>query len=652
MVFRTNLFLMRWNLVPGAILGRIRGLAVIATFAAACASPVDTDIVLPPPPPPAAPDPLTGAAPFLVSNAVIGASASLLGAIGSAGPVAYVSLSPGTRPGGTVATIRVDRTGAVLSVVLIDGGLDPVAVEAVAGDTITLTLQRAAGGASSLRFTVPASKPPVIVRTVPPKNKRDVPLNARMTVVFSEPIDAGSLTAQNFQLRSATTTVAGQVTFANPEHTAVEFTPDADLASGTSYELVMGAGIKDRDGMPIDAPNSIPFTTLGTQVGDLAVTTMTTGVELAPSGYLISIDDGPAQPIELIGGITVRDLSPGPHTVALLSLGENCTIDGTRARTVSVSEGTTAAVHFDVSCVPSLDASLAFVRDDQIYLAFPDGAAPRRLTNTPTGVTNADPAWSPDGTRIAFSSNRSDRRDSSRADIAAYDIYVMDADGSNVVRRTSTAWYNGNPAWSPDGQTIAYASYRDDQIHVHIVNADNAAGAEVRLTTGLGFHQHPAWSPDGRTITFTNSQNGGFLWSDPSSVSIMNVDGSDTRTLVEWSSFTNGNYDLFYFQPAWSPDGRRIAMGVCKQDPWSYGRDPWSGCFSVGVGLANADGSGLTVVAYSNGYARPTWSPDGRIIAFTAQGCYEGCTSIKFVLADGSAEGLIVANAHSPAWRP
>lgn len=91
-------------------------------------------------------------------------------------------------------------------------------------------------------------------------------------------------------------------------------------------------------------------------------------------------------------------------------------------------------------------------------------------------------------------------------------------------------------------------------------------------------------------------------------------------------------------QPAWSPDGRRIALMTCP-----YG---FTLCASGALALVNADGSGLIPIATTTGLAHPTWSPDGQIIAFAAG------PSIEWIATDGSHRGRIIANGTSPAWRP
>jgi Tol biopolymer transport system component len=150
-------------------------------------------------------------------------------------------------------------------------------------------------------------------------------------------------------------------------------------------------------------------------------------------------------------------------------------------------------------------ARIAVVSDregtDKIYLVGTDGSGLVRLTD---GPKDQNPAWSPDGTRVAFESERSGKpilRNASDQnptlalppDTAGRDIYVMQADGTGIVRLTEDPAYNVNPAWSPDGMRIAFASNRSGEFQIHVMNAD---GSDVRQLTRTRYNVEPSWAPD------------------------------------------------------------------------------------------------------------------------------------------------------------
>jgi Big-like domain-containing protein len=215
------------------------------------------------PPPPISPLP-TGA---FVSAPLLPASpaAPVVAAGTSATEVTYVSLAPGTAPDGRLAVIRNTTTGDTLSVPVGAGGFDPVAVPAAAGDTLDIAVQLSDG--SSLHFveTVPLKRSPGVVRTYPPSGKRDVPLNATVVIVFSQPVDPGTVTASTVQLRRGSTTVIGTLALSDPEH--VVFIPAAALEPSTLYTLVVTADIRDVEGDVLQEAFTAEFTTAATATG-------------------------------------------------------------------------------------------------------------------------------------------------------------------------------------------------------------------------------------------------------------------------------------------------------------------------------------------------------------------------------------------------
>src|SRR5207249_7370210 len=104
------------------------------------------------------------------------------------------------------------------------------------------------------------------------------------------------------------------------------------------------------------------------------------------------------------------------------------------------------------------------------------GSAQTRLTNNAT--TDGAPAWSPDGQRIAFVSYGDE------------EIYVMNADGSAVTRLTNNAGFDGGPAWSPDGQKLAFVTYRDGNEEIYVMSPDGSAQTRLTNNPALDGSQH------------------------------------------------------------------------------------------------------------------------------------------------------------------
>lgn len=272
---------------------------------------------------------------------------------------------------------------------------------------------------------------------------------------------------------------------------------------------------------------------------------------------------------------------------------------------------------------------LAFVSErdgnEEIYVIGADGSGLTRLTVNP--AADVDPAWSPDGTRIAFASDRD----------GEMNLYVMNADGSNVVRRTNTG-RNESPAWSPDGRQIAFSSLRGGQFGIYVMDVDGDWANPMHRGHPRGWNGHPAWSPDGSRIAFVSDWGAFDFVYD---LYVMNANGSNITPLILGPFFAPG---VFYFQPAWSPDGGKLAMVVCGY--------AWDNCYpDSAVSVANADGSAITTVVAAGGFARPTWSPDGTTIAFGSRSCRTCVSSLRAVRLDGSSTTLIFANGHSPSWR-
>ncbi|HEY1403627.1 MAG TPA: tetratricopeptide repeat protein, partial [Pyrinomonadaceae bacterium] len=233
-----------------------------------------------------------------------------------------------------------------------------------------------------------------------------------------------------------------------------------------------------------------------------------------------------------------------------------------------------------------------------------------RLRLTTEIAHDRHPDYSPDGTRIAFASNRH----------GATEIYVMQADGTDVRRLTFNTTEDDCPAWSNDGTKIAFQSRRDGQMEVYVMDADGSN--QHNLTNNPVEDTRPAWSPDGTRIVY-----GSNTLDAPTNYDIftMRADGSDKIKLTDNSSFDN--------DAAWSPDGQKIAF-TSARDGKSYE-----------IYVMNADGSDArNLTNHPGDDAKPVWSPDGKHIAFAGNRPNKTDFPAVYVMdTDGRNQRLITA---------
>ncbi|MFL5612495.1 MAG: Ig-like domain-containing protein [Gemmatimonadaceae bacterium] len=218
---------------------------------------------------PSALDSLPDIAGLTISAPVAGVErgAATFAAVATEGTLVYVSLAPKSTTSGRQATIRNMATGQSITADVLNGGFDPIALPASIGDTLIIDVADATGVVTNAVRVVKPRRPPVVVRTDPPPQKKDVPLNAIIVVVFSEPIDPATLGAGSIALLRGTTSVPGTVRLADTAQLRAEFHPDELLDPDTDYQLVLSEAIRGVNGLPLDSRVTVPFATGETVAG-------------------------------------------------------------------------------------------------------------------------------------------------------------------------------------------------------------------------------------------------------------------------------------------------------------------------------------------------------------------------------------------------
>jgi TolB protein len=281
------------------------------------------------------------------------------------------------------------------------------------------------------------------------------------------------------------------------------------------------------------------------------------------------------------------------------------------------------------SALASSNGVLVFGSDrdgePDLFTIDPSTLAVTKLT-TRSGAAELQPAWSPDGTRIAYV-----RRGgiTGRAD-----LWVMKASGRGRTRATSTPVPERDPSWSPDGTHLTYGARTGpgEPFRIFVANADGSGLDQLTTQAAGSADRAPVWSPDGSRIAFVSNRAGGFP-----ELYLMSANGTGVVRLTT-NSFVDAN-------PSWSPDGTRLVFERCCENGTSD---------LVTIDVATRAEANLTPSTAQQEFD-PTWSPDGTRIAFTAFDVGQGNLDIWVMNADGTAPMRLTQEAGpdlSPHWQP
>jgi TolB protein len=230
---------------------------------------------------------------------------------------------------------------------------------------------------------------------------------------------------------------------------------------------------------------------------------------------------------------------------------------------------------------------------------------------------NILPAWSPNGSKIAFTSYMRDNPD----------LYVASGGGGRPVRTSYRYGMNTGASWSPDGSKLALTLSKDGNPEIYVI--DSFSGKILRrLTNNRAIDSGPAWSPDGSQIAFVSDREGG------PQIFVMNADGSGQRRVS-----MNGNYNT---TPTWNPrKGARQLAYTTRADR----------TFDI-VTLDLKSGKYVRITQGEGVNEEPSWAPNGQAIAFAST--RPGGAGIYIANADGTGDAVRVwkGTATSVDWGP
>jgi Tol biopolymer transport system component len=272
---------------------------------------------------------------------------------------------------------------------------------------------------------------------------------------------------------------------------------------------------------------------------------------------------------------------------------------------------------------PGLSGELLFQSDREgptrLYVIDLASGAVRRVGSVGDWV-DEEPRWSPDGQRIAFSSTRGEKGN--------LDIFVMDADGANLIRLTDHPSAEQGPVWAHDGKSLYFTAERTRMGQIYRVWLDDHRVEQV--THGQDRAIMPAASPDGRYLAYASFTVAGFQ------LQLVDLTTGVTQQITDGGGAC---------RPAFSPDSQELAFVRIEREP--------SRLEALRVGSSRVLVEDATLWSYY-----PAYSPDGRSIAFSVSPAHHRGEDWDLAIMDAQKPGSFVRLTHGPGndrvpdWRP
>ncbi|MEP7226283.1 MAG: hypothetical protein ABI785_02900 [Gemmatimonadales bacterium] len=408
--------------------------------------------------------------------------------------------------------------------------------------------------------------------------------------------------------------------------------------------------------------------------GTVQVTTATSGTDVDPDGYAVTLDGSDRGTLGVSGTLAVEGLAPGDHLVGLNGVAGNCQVQGDNPRTASVTAGATATSAFAVTCLaiapnsgtlqittatsgpnPDTDGYTVSVDGGATQPIVSNGALPisgiaaAAHTVTLTGVApNCSVAGDNTITvtvttgqtaTAAFSITCTAAAQARIVFVRGGDVFTVNPDGSGRSKLTDGRTVSAEtPQWSPDRSKIVFEGGPDGG-DIYVIGADGSGLRNLTTTpisVGGARETIPKWSPDGSRILFTKTTLVDEDTEESDLFTMSAAGGAPLPLTATGTELAAGGYD-------WSPDGSQIAFESVRDG-------------SQGIYVVNASGGAATKLSGAGDFGAPSWSPDGSKIVFLSQPASPEPIQVWTMNSNGSGQARRTNqpgdNKAAPSWSP